>query len=87
MLALRRWFREFTEFFFQKGNALNLAIAVVVGVIVAAVVYMFNLQKYAIIVATAAAGAGVIIYTFLAVFYGVAAVELFENPVKLAIDN
>ena len=26
-----RWFREFTEFFFQKGNALNLAIAVVVG--------------------------------------------------------
>ena len=31
MLALGRWFREFTEFFFQKGNALNLAIAVVVG--------------------------------------------------------
>ena len=26
-----RWFREFTEYFFQKGNALNLAIAVVVG--------------------------------------------------------
>ena len=31
MLAFRRWFREFTDFFFQKGNALNLAIAVVVG--------------------------------------------------------
>ena len=31
MLAFRRWFKEFTEFFFQKGNALNLAIAVVVG--------------------------------------------------------
>ena len=31
MLAFRRWFREFTEFFFQKDNALNLAIAVVVG--------------------------------------------------------
>ena len=27
----RRWFREFTDFFFQKRNALNLAIAVVVG--------------------------------------------------------
>jgi Large-conductance mechanosensitive channel len=26
-----RWLREFAEFFFQKGNALNLAIAVVVG--------------------------------------------------------
>lgn len=31
MISLRPWFREFTEFFFQKGNALNLAIAVVVG--------------------------------------------------------
>ena len=31
MLARRRWLREFTDFFFQKGNALNLAIAVVVG--------------------------------------------------------
>lgn len=28
---LGRWFKEFGEFFFQKGNALNLAIAVVVG--------------------------------------------------------
>ena len=27
----KRWFRESTDFFFQKGNALNLAIAVVVG--------------------------------------------------------
>ena len=27
----KRWFREFTDFFFQKGNALNLAIVVVVG--------------------------------------------------------
>ena len=27
MLAFRPWLREFTEFFFQKGNALNLAIA------------------------------------------------------------
>lgn len=31
VMILRRWLREFTEFFFQKGNALNLAIAVVVG--------------------------------------------------------
>ena len=28
---VKRWFREFTDFFFQKANALNLAIAVVVG--------------------------------------------------------
>ena len=31
VMILRRWLREFTEFFVQKGNALNLAIAVVVG--------------------------------------------------------
>ena len=31
VMILRRWLREFTEFFFQKGNAFNLAIAVVVG--------------------------------------------------------
>lgn len=30
-LMFSRWLREFAEFFFQKGNALNLAIAVVVG--------------------------------------------------------
>ncbi|WP_114994635.1 MscL family protein [Synechococcus sp. UW179A] len=30
-MFFRRWLREFQEFFFQKGNALNLAIAVVVG--------------------------------------------------------
>ena len=30
-MPFSRWLREFKEFFFQKGNALNLAIAVVVG--------------------------------------------------------
>ena len=30
-MIFQRWFKEFTEFFFTKGNALNLAIAVVVG--------------------------------------------------------
>lgn len=31
MSALNRLIREFTDFFFMKGNALNLAIALVVG--------------------------------------------------------
>ena len=30
-MSASRWLREFKEFFFSKGNALNLAIAVVVG--------------------------------------------------------
>ena len=62
-------------------------IAVVAGGALAFVVYRFNLQKIAIIVATAVGGAGIIIYTLLAVFNGALAVALLENPVKLAIDN
>jgi hypothetical protein len=62
-------------------------IAVVVGVALALVVYRFNLQKYAIIVATAAGGTGVIIYTMLVLFNGAIAVSLLKNPVQLAIDN
>lgn len=30
-VMLKRWLREYSEFFFQKGNALDLAIAVVLG--------------------------------------------------------
>lgn len=62
-------------------------IAVVIGVAFAYLVYRFNLQKYAIIVATAAGGTGLIIYTFLVLFDSTIAVMLLENPVKLAIDN
>jgi hypothetical protein len=62
-------------------------IAVVVGVAVAYVVYRFNIQKYAIIVATAAGGTGVIIYTLLALFDNTLAVALLRNPVRLAIEN
>jgi hypothetical protein len=70
---------------FSTGFLLWL-IAVVVGVVLALVVYRFNLQKYAIIVATAAGGTGVIIYTLLVLFNGALAVSLLRNPVKLALD-
>jgi hypothetical protein len=62
-------------------------IAVVVGILVAAIVYLFNLQKYAIIVTTAVGGTGIIIYTLLVLFNGALAVSLLENPVRLAIEN
>lgn len=61
-------------------------IAVVVGVVVAVAVYALNLQKYAVIVATAAAGTGVIIYTLLALF-GSPVDILVANPVQTAIDD
>jgi hypothetical protein len=62
-------------------------IAVVVGIVLALVVYFFNIQKYAIIVATAVGGTGLIIYTLLVLFNGAIAVSMFENPVRLALDS
>jgi hypothetical protein len=62
-------------------------IALAVGVALAYVVYRFNLQKYAVILATAVGGTGVIIYTLLALFDSTLAVRLLENPVRLAIAN
>jgi hypothetical protein len=61
-------------------------LAVVVGIVVALVVYFLNLQKYAIIVATAVGGTGIIIFALLAMF-GSPAVDLLQNPVRLAIQN
>jgi hypothetical protein len=62
-------------------------IAVVVGVLVAIVVYRFNLQKYAIIVATAVGGTGVIIYTLLVIFDNTLVIKLLENPVKYTLET
>lgn len=70
-----------------EGGFLVWLIAVVVGVALALVVYFFNLQKYAIIIATAVGGTGVIIYTLLAMFDSTIAVSLLNNPVRLAIEN
>jgi hypothetical protein len=69
------------------GGFLVWLIAVVAGIALALVVYFFNLQKYAIIVATAVGGTGVIIYTLLAMFDSTLAVKLLNNPVKLAVEN
>lgn len=62
-------------------------IAVVVGIAIALVVYYFNIQKYAIIVATAVGGTGVITYTLLALIYGLLPLKLLENPVQTAVDE
>ena len=54
---------------------------------VAFVVYKFNLQKYAVILITAVGGTAAIIYTLLALFNGMLAVQMLTNPVGLAIAN
>lgn len=62
-------------------------IAIAVGLIVAFVVYRFNIQKYAIIVATAVGGTGVIIYTLLVLFDNTLVIKLLENPVRYALES
>ena len=62
-------------------------IAVVVGIAIALVVYYFNIQKYAIIIATALGGTGAITYVLLALIYGIVPLKLFKNPVQTALDE
>ncbi len=62
-------------------------IGIVAGIIVAIVVLIFNIQKYAIIVITAVGGTGAIIFTLLAMFGNLTPAELLLNPVLTAISN
>lgn len=58
-------------------------IGIVAGVALAAVTVIFNLQKWVIIIATSLAGVGVIIATFVMLFFPVA--RLIESPVRVVL--
>ena len=58
-------------------------IGVVVGIVVAIVVLRFNLQKWAIIIATSVLGAGVIVGTMVLLFNPAA--QALQNPVRVAL--
>ena len=62
-------------------------VGLIVGVVAIVVVLRFNIQKLVIIVATAAGGTGVIIYTFLVLFGNLSPVEMLLDPVRMAISN
>jgi len=62
-------------------------IAIIVAVVVAFVVLQFNLQKWAVIIATAIGGTSAIIFTLLAAFGQVSLSTLLMGPVKTAIQN
>ncbi len=70
-----------------EGGFLVWLIGIVVGVALALVVLRFNIQKWAVIIITAAAGTSVIIYTMLAAFADLPPLALMENPVRMAIEN
>jgi hypothetical protein len=71
----------------ESAEFLIWLIAVVVGIAVALAVYYFNIQKYAIIVATAVGGTGLIIYTLLAMFGQMTPLQMLTDPVKTALDE
>ena len=62
-------------------------VGIVVAVVVIVVTFLFNLQKYVIIVATAIGGAGIIVGTLLFGITGMALAKFFENPVRTALQD
>ncbi len=64
---------------------LTWLVGIVLAIVVIFVTFRWNLQKYVIIVATAAGGAAVVIGTFLLAFGNVTLAELGGNPVRAAI--
>ena len=62
-------------------------IGIVAGIALAVIVLALNIQKYAIIVITAVAGTGVIIFTILASVGGLTPAELARSPVLTAIQD
>jgi hypothetical protein len=62
-------------------------IGIVAGIALAVIVLAFNIQKYAIIVITALAGTGAIIFTLLASVGGLRPAELAGSPVLSAIQD
>jgi len=62
-------------------------IGLAVGIAVAAAVLFLNVQKYAVIIATAVLGAGIIVGTFLSLFGGLPSAALVANPVRAVLSQ
>lgn len=62
-------------------------VGIVVALAVIVVTFLFNLQKYVIIVATSIGGAGVIVGTLLFGVTGMALAKFFENPLRAALQD
>jgi len=70
--------------FGSNFNLIAWIVGIVLAVIFAIVVLVFNIQKWVIIAATAILGAGVIITTFVTLFGGPSA-QVTQNPVRVAL--
>jgi hypothetical protein len=63
-------------------GALTWLVGLIAGAALAVAVVVFNLQKWAVIVATSLLGAGVIVGTLLYLFGGLPPAALAQNPVR-----
>lgn len=70
---------------FVDWNWLVWLVGIIGAVAVIAVTFLFNLQKYVIIVATSLAGAGMIVGTLLYGITGMALARFLENPIRVAL--
>lgn len=69
-------------------NWLVWLVGIIVAVAAVVVTFLFNLQKYVIIAATAIAGAGMIVGTLMFGITGVTIVNfLAENPIRFALQD
>lgn len=68
-------------------NWLVWLVGIVVAVVVIIVTFWFSLQKYAIIVATAIGGAGVIVGTLMFGYIGMTLAKFVENPIQFALKD
>ncbi|MEA3439398.1 MAG: DUF4203 domain-containing protein [Chloroflexota bacterium] len=62
-------------------------VGIITGVVIAAVVLLFNIQKWAVIIITAFGGAGVIVGSFLYAFGWIKLPNLVQNPVRFTLQQ
>jgi hypothetical protein len=68
-------------------NWLVWLVGVIVAVVVIIVTFWFSLQKYAIVVATAVGGAGVIVGTLMFGYTGMTLAKFVDNPIRVALND
>ena len=62
-------------------------VGIALAVVVIIATFYFNLQKYAIIIATALGGAGLIVGTLMFGYIGMTLAKFFENPIRFALND
>lgn len=68
-------------------NWLVWLVGIIVAIVAVVVTFYFNLQRYAIIAATAIGGAGIIVGTLIFGIRGMALAKFFENPIRFALQD